>query len=559
MGGPTEAGISTRSTIASGWPVWLVSISALLNGLLNILLVFLVQFPDNPDLGRLTPFGFYRFSSWLSVGIGFLLVYLSLNLLQRRRVAWWLAAIGSGINILIHLANSQLWPAVIVPITTFSLLVAFRRRFTVRSERRNITRGLLLMVFALLFATAYGTIGFLLLSPNDFGISFTPVQALIWTLREFVLIGNENLVSQTTFAQWFIISIRIVGILAFVFAFYSIFRPIAYRFSFLPYQNIVAGSIRDRYARFSYDYFKVWPDKSYYFSASGRAFIAYRVEWNIAVCLGDPVGPDTEIEETIRQFIKYCRDNGWSTAFMFPELLPLYRNVGLHLLKIGEEGIVDLERFKAETYRKKYFRHIRNRFGNPGYRFVRYKPPQENQLMDEIEAISRQWLNLPGHHEFGFVQGTFNRDYLRNMAISVMRNSEGQAVAFVNEVPSYRSGEINFDLMRHIPGVPNGTMDYIFMNLMLALREEGYRKFALGVAPFAGIGKGPGASLTEKAIHQLQHFDWLAHSRGIFQYKLKFEPDWEDRYVAYQGGPFSLVKVALAITRAVDRESRITT
>jgi phosphatidylglycerol lysyltransferase len=557
MSGTNEAGISFRSTIACGWPVWLVSISAFLNGLLNILLALLVQVPSSPKIGQLTPFGLYRFSIWLTVAIGFLLVYLSLNLLQRRRAAWWLATIGSGINILIDFADSQFWPAAVVPVITFSLLLGFRRRFTVRSERRNIIRGLLMMAFALLFAITYGTISFLLLSPGDFGVSFTPVQALIRTLREFVLIGNNDLVPQTGYALWFIVSIRIVGILALVFAFYSVFRPVAYRFSFLPYQNTAAGTIRDRYARFSYDYFKVWPDKSYFFSASGRAFIAYRVEWNVAVCLGDPVGPENEIEETIRQFIRYCRDNGWSTALMFPELLSIYRKVGLHLLKIGEEGIVDLEHFKTETYHKKYFRHIRNRFGKLGYSFSRYKPQQENRLLDEIELISRQWMKLPGHHEFGFVQGIFDRNYLRKMAISVMRNSEGQAVAFVNEVPSYRPGEINFDLMRHIPGVPNGTMDYIFMNLMLALREEGYRKFAMGVAPFAGIGKGPGSSLTEKAMHQLQHFDWLAHSRGIFQYKLKFEPLWEDRYVAYQGGPLSLVKVALAITRAVDRASQV--
>jgi phosphatidylglycerol lysyltransferase len=103
--------------------------------------------------------------------------------------------------------------------------------------------------------------------------------------------------------------------------------------------------------------------------------------------------------------------------------------------------------------------------------------------------------------------------------------------------------------------VPSGTMDYIFLGLMLALYEEGYKTLAMGVAPFAGVGEKPGSGLAARALHQLMNFNWFVHSKGLRQYKLKFEPYWEDRYVAYQGGKLALVKIALAITRAMERES----
>lgn len=542
-----------RSQIASDGSIWLVSASTFINGLLSVFLILFTHFPVNARFfGLVAPFGLYHLSSSLTVALGFLLIYLSFNLYQRRLIAWWLAITGSGIAIFIHISQSQLWPLAVSPIITFTLLLVFRKRFTVRSERSRINRGLMLMSLSLAIAIIYGVVGFLLLHQRDFSVNFSFSDALVPDLRELVLIGNSDLVPATSYASWFLTSIRLIGIVAYVFAFYSLFRPIAYRYAALPYEKSTAQSILDQFGRGSYDYFKVWPDKSYFFSPARQTFISYRVEWNIAVCLGDPVGPDNEIKSTLRSFIDYCNRNGWGVAFMFPERLTLYPGSGLHLLKIGEEGIVDLEHFVSQTWKRKYFRHIRNKFSGLGYKFVRYLPPQPTQLLDEVQKISQEWLLLPEHREFGFAQGTFERNYIRNTPISVLRDETGLAVAFVNEVTSYRPGEINFDMMRHLPGMPNGTMDYVFMNLMLALKEEGYRTFAMGVAPFTGLGQGPRASVVEKAVHQLRHLDRFVHSQGIYKYKLKFEPFWEDRYIAYKGGPLSLVKIALAINKVVE-------
>jgi lysylphosphatidylglycerol synthetase-like protein (DUF2156 family) len=54
----------------------------------------------------------------------------------------------------------------------------------------------------------------------------------------------------------------------------------------------------------------------------------------------------------------------------------------------------------------------------------------------------------------------------------------------------------------------------------------------------------------EKAINQIfERLDWFLHSKGIRQYKLKFEPEWRDVFVAYQGGPMGLLRVALNVNR----------
>ena len=201
---------------------------------------------------------------------------------------------------------------------------------------------------------------------------------------------------------------------------------------------------------------------------------------------------------------------------------------------------------------RKYFRYVRRKIEGEGNKFVRYKPPHPKQLLDEVEKVSQEWLKLPHHREFGFFQGVFSRRYICGNKFMRRQGQQGQLIAWVNEVPSFRPGEATFDMMRHQPGVHWGIMDYLFTNLMLALRQEGYLTLNMGLAPLAGVGESPQATLLEKAIHQIyEHIGRVVSMKGLRQYKLKFEPAWEERFIAYQGGAVNLIRIGLAISRVL--------
>jgi phosphatidylglycerol lysyltransferase len=171
-------------------------------------------------------------------------------------------------------------------------------------------------------------------------------------------------------------------------------------------------------------------------------------------------------------------------------------------------------------------------------------------VLDQVEKVSRQWLTLPHHREYGFFQGRFDRVYLEKCNLYVVHTEKGEIVAFVNEAPSYRSGEANFDMMQHLPDLHWGIMDYLFAQMMVNMRNEGYRTFNFGVAPFVGIGNRPDATMTEKTVNQIfERLDWFVHSKGIKQYKHKFDPQWKDSFVAYQGGILGLLRLALNVNR----------
>lgn len=545
--------METRSSrMSRGWPVWLVALVTFTNGLVSVLVILLTRFYEPRRFSMIFPFGVFHWSNAVTVALGFALIYLSYNLLQRRRVAWWLTISISALVMIGHLIHPLLWQAALTPALTIVLLLIFRRRFRVRSESHNIRQGLILLGISIAVAIGYGTLGFWLLYQRDFGINFNFYDALVRTLREFTLIGNSDLVAHTRFAQWFRDSLDLIGIVSAVFAAYSLFRPVAYRLAVLPHEQNQASSIVKEYGQSSYDYFKDKHDKSYFFSKSHRTFISYRTVAGVALCLGDPVGPEEEIKAATADFLNFCSDNAWLVTFMMPDRVPMYRQNGLSLLKIGEEATVNLEHFQTKTMNQKYFRYIRRKLEGESHTFVRYKPPHSKQLIDEVEDVSRHWLTLPHHREFGFLQGVFSRNYIAETNLAGVRDSTGQLIAWINEVPSCRPGEATFDMMRHEPGIHWGIMDYLFTNLMVALRQEGFITLNMGVAPLAGVGENPKATLLEKAIHQIyEHIGRVVSMKGLRQYKLKFEPAWEDRFVAYQGGAVNLVRIGLAISRVL--------
>jgi phosphatidylglycerol lysyltransferase len=537
-------------TATSLWGVRLSAAAILLIGLVSILLVLLTRFPSHPRLyGVLLPFSVFHIRRTLNLIIGFMLIYLSLQLLQRRRVAWWISVALTSVMIITHLGHNRTSYTTVAPMLTLIVLILNRKSFTVRSEPRGIRQGFMLLGLCVAVAVCYGTFGFWLLDKRDFGIDFSLSDAMIRTLRELSLIGNSDIKPVSRHARWFLDSFHILAIVSLGFAAYSIFRPVAYQVLILPGERARARQIVAEHGRSSYDYFKTWSDKSYYFSATGRSFISYRMRMGVAACLGDPVGIENEFEGLTASFQHFCLDNGWQVVFVFPELTTLYENRGFSLIKIAESAVVDLKAFCEKTSKKKYFRYVHRKLEGEGFRFSRCEPPHPQRLLEEVEEISREWLGLSEHREFGFLEGSFNREYLASTPLAVLRDPDERVVAFVNEIPSYRKGEATVDLMRHRPGVHWAAMDYIFSMLMQRLSQEGFTSFYLGLV---GIADNPGPTIIEKAIYRIStHIDWLIRAKGVRQYKAKFEPNWEDRYLAYYRTPLSLTKIALSLTRVL--------
>jgi len=106
--------------------------------------------------------------------------------------------------------------------------------------------------------------------------------------------------------------------------------------------------------------------------------------------------------------------------------------------------------------------------------------------------------------------------------------------------------------MRYGPDAPTGVMQYLFGELMLWGRAEGYEFFGLGMAPLSGLEPRALAPLWSRVgAFMYRHGEHFYNFQGLREYKEKFDPLWEPRYLASPGGvalPRILTNVAALIS-----------
>jgi phosphatidylglycerol lysyltransferase len=268
--------------------------------------------------------------------------------------------------------------------------------------------------------------------------------------------------------------------------------------------------------------------------------------------MGDPVGPEEEAENLIWQFLEDCDEAGARPAFYEVEhrRVHLYLDAGLSLLKIGEEGRVFLPEFSLAGNERKGMRYIRNKLTRAGHRFEIRPAKEAAELIPEVRAISDAWLSQKNTREKGFSLGFFKEDYLRRFPLALVWRHD-KLCAFANLLEGANHEELSVDLMRYLPG-ESDLMEFLFLELMLWGQAEGYRWFNLGMAPLSGLGNLPSRSRWNRLGHFLFRYgEHFYNFQGLREYKEKFSPVWEPRYLAYPGGltlPRVLADIAALIS-----------
>ena len=221
----------------------------------------------------------------------------------------------------------------------------------------------------------------------------------------------------------------------------------------------------------------------------GRSFIMFGVRGGSWIALGEPVGPAEERLEILWQFRELCDRHGAWPAFyhITPESLPQFLELGLTFQKLGEEGVVPstvLDRGPEDRSLRYTLRHLRR----DGCRFEIVPVEDVPGILDTLGEISAEWLASKNVREKGFSLGRFERDYMRNFPIAVVRVGE-RIVAFANVWAGGSRRELSVDLMRHV-NAPNSIMEYLFLELMLWGKEQKYERFTSAWCRCSGWSAG---------------------------------------------------------------------
>jgi phosphatidylglycerol lysyltransferase len=182
--------------------------------------------------------------------------------------------------------------------------------------------------------------------------------------------------------------------------------------------------------------------------------------------------------------------------------------------------------------------------------FVVAAPILETSLVEQLNAMSVAWLGN-GRRERTFTVGYFDEDKIKDDKVFYLKdNKNSNIIAFANELVTHDPDLSTIDMMRYTKTAPNSTMDYLFIKLFEYYKEKGCKKFSLGLAPLAGFDERPGMSIEEKSMNLIFKTSRRFFSfKGLRDYKDKFEPEWQDRFLAYNGSPISLAKIGYGLTK----------
>lgn len=274
----------------------------------------------------------------------------------------------------------------------------------------------------------------------------------------------------------------------------------------------------------------------FYEDSKGKPVVLfqYKIKADKCLVMGEPVGDPAYFLAAIDAFMSQADLLGYRLVFyeVQESFVMLLHEHGFDFLKMGEEAYVDVQNFTLSGKKLKGVRSLLNKMERENFQFDLLEPPFSAELMTELRKISDEWL--AGQAEKSYSMGFFDEDYLSRAPIAVIKNQEGQCVAFANIMPTYNKEQMTIDLMRHYREAPSGVMDSLFTNLFEVAKEQEYRFFNMGMAPLANVGYAKNSFFQERVAHYIYEYGTHFYSfQGLRNYKSKYATRWVAKYTAY--------------------------
>lgn len=456
------------------------------------------------------------------------LVFVAPGLQQRLNAAYWLACVCLVIGIALSLAKGLDYEEAIVLAVIGVLLVPYRREFYRQTSLLDeaFTPGWILAIAAIVGGALWLTL---------FAYQHVEYDSALWLSFAFEDDAPRSLRA--------ILAAVMTGL---AFAGLHLLRPPRTASASASAEEVAKAEAVARGQDNADALLVLMGDKSLMFSQSGRSFLMfgrYRRTW---ISLFDPIGDARERGELVWRFREACDRQRLRPAFyqLRPDALPLYIDAGFSLTKLGEEARVPLGAFDLKEPRRGKLRYAINRGTRDGLSFRWLEGSETPAVMDRLEAVSNDWLAMKSVGEKGFSLGAFVPSYVARFEVGAAV-LDGEIVAFATLLLTDRRREATLDIMRHRSKAPALTMEFLITSVILALKQRGIEWFNLGMAPLSGLDRRRLAPFRHRlGALVYEHGETFYNFQGLRQFKEKFDPVWEPRYLASPGGLDALIVLA---------------
>jgi lysyl-tRNA synthetase class 2 len=429
----------------------------------------------------------------LTLAFGLGLLWLARGLARRKRRAWQLAVALVIAAAITHLVKGLDFEEATASLLVVVALLAARREFVAPGDPQSV-RPLLQVVLAL-------------------GV-LVPISALHF----HGTVAYSDRVDDALLIVIGALALRALGLWL---------RPFAERARHLPADRRRAEELVQEHGRDSLAYFALRRDKTTFFSASGRSFLAYRVVGETAIVAGDPIGDPAERRELVAEFRRVAHMKGWRVAIAgaSAETLRDYAELGFKSLYLGDEAFVEPERFSLEGRQIRKVRQSVSRLEKAGYRFEALHPDEiGEELREELLAVSEEWRGR--WPERGFTMAMDALFAYPDTLVAFARDPSGAVGGFLQLVPSPACYGYSLASMRRRRETPNGLMEFLIVKAIDWARAREVREVSLNFSAFAEYLRADRGLL--RAL--LLWVDRLFQIERLHSFNRKFFPKWRRRY-----------------------------
>ena len=283
--------------------------------------------------------------------------------------------------------------------------------------------------------------------------------------------------------------------------------------------------------------------------------VSYGVAGSVALAAGDPFGPPEAWPAVVDGFLAQAAETALVPAVLGcgRRAAKIYRNAGMRRLYLGDEAVLDLERFDIETPARKGAREGWKRGIREGLAAMLVRSRDLTpEAVTELKGLSEAWLG--DEEERGFSMALSRLFDPRDEAtwFLVAREAQAKVVGFIHLVPWSTDGA-GVDAMRRDREAPNVVNDFLIVEAARLLPEAGITRLSLNFAFLRGLleaAERRGAPWwTRLEARALRALSGSFQIETLYRFNEKFDPRWYRRYACMQSIS-DVPRVAMAMGRA---------
>ena len=459
-----------------------------------------------------------------------------------------------------HGAFHAMLATMALPLLCIVIIILFRACFTIRTKSETVLRGVAI-TFAAFVLLGLLYVGYGLSMPSGFNETPLPVDLIADYVQRLLPIGLLSGV-EPAFVP--------VGLLSEIV--YQCVGPMFWLVALcctwggLRDRSMINDAYRHRVDEIiglggeSMSFMATWKGNDYWFSATGRSAIAYRVSYGIALTVTGPFGDPDEYEDDLHAFADFCTQRSLTPVFysVHAEQRDALVSAGWNALDVGTEMVIDPAAWQTRGKKWQDVRTAINKAKRDGITDVLATFKESPfSVQTQIREISTQWAGEKALPEMGFTLGGVDELVDPRVKLLYAVDADGKVLGVTSWLPTYENGKVvgwTLDFMRHRTDSVNGIMEFLIARMAERLRDEGEVRFmSLSAAPLAGMS-GEGHEQGESAVldHVLQMVaDIMEPAYGfhsLFRFKLKFHPDEAKVYICYPD-PAKLPQISLAVAQ----------